>query len=146
MERYQAIHSPETKGRVGRLKDGRIGRLGWKGQTASTEDFVLNACAVELGLEVPGHPQAVVPQAPKYRSPGLDLNAEECAALVAYVRSLPGPVERRASSVAESNQISAGKTAFADDRLRELPRAEARRRRGDLQRPAAPRHGQRDGR
>ena len=69
----EARTSPETKGRVSRLKDGRIGRLGWKGQTANTEDFVLNACAVELGLEVPGHAQAVVPQAPKYRSPGLDL-------------------------------------------------------------------------
>ena len=71
--------SPETKGRVSRLKDGRIGRLGWKGQTANTEDFVLNACAVELGLEVPGHAQAVVPKAPKYRSPGLDLDTDECA-------------------------------------------------------------------
>ncbi len=107
----EARTSPDTKGRVGRLKDGRIGRLGWKGQTASTEDFVLNACAVELGLEVPGHAQAVVPQAPKYRSPGLDLDTDECAALVAYVRSLPAPVERR-STAAEANYIKAGKAVF----------------------------------
>jgi CxxC motif-containing protein (DUF1111 family) len=113
MERYQAMHTPETKGRTSRLKDGRIGRLGWKGQTANTEDFVLNACAVELGLEVPGHKQAVVPQAPKYRPPGLDLNADECDALVAYVRSLPKPVERRSSSPAESQLIASGKAAFA---------------------------------
>ena len=76
------------------VKDGRIGRLGWKGQVANVEDFVLNACAVELGLEVPGHHQAMIPQAPKYRTTGLDLTAEECNALVAYVRSLPKPVER----------------------------------------------------
>ena len=67
MAKRQAKESPETQGRVSRLKDGRIGRLGWKGQTANVEDFVLNACAVELGLEVPGHHQAMTPQAPKYR-------------------------------------------------------------------------------
>ena len=47
------------------LKDGRIGRLGWKGQTANTEDFVLNACAVELGLEVPGHHAGHDPAGPE---------------------------------------------------------------------------------
>jgi CxxC motif-containing protein (DUF1111 family) len=109
----EARTSPETKGHVSRVKDGRIGRLGWKGQTANTEDFVLNACAVELGLEVPGHSQAVIPQAPKYRAPGLDLNADECAALVSYVRSLPRPVERRSSNDAEAGPIKAGKALFA---------------------------------
>ena len=54
--------SPETQGRVSHVKDNRIGRLGWKGQVASVEDFVLNACAVELGLEVPEHHQAMSPQ------------------------------------------------------------------------------------
>jgi CxxC motif-containing protein (DUF1111 family) len=113
METYQAVHTPKTSGRASRLRDGRIGHLGWKGQTANTEDFVLDACAIELGLEVPGHPQAVSPRAPKYRAPGLDLNADECAALVAYVRSLPRPIERRATNADESNQIRSGRKAFA---------------------------------
>ena len=104
---------PEVRGRVSRLKDGRVGRLGWKGQTASTEDFVLTACAVELGLEVPGHEQAALPQAPKYRAGGLDLDADECAALVAYVRDLPAPVERKGSTREESRSLAAGKAAFA---------------------------------
>jgi CxxC motif-containing protein (DUF1111 family) len=108
----EARTSPETKGRASRLKDGRVGRLGWKGQTANTEDFVLNACAVELGLEVPGHSQAVIPQAPKYRPPGLDLNADECAALVAYVRSLPAPVERRPTDPTEAKYIQGGRALF----------------------------------
>ena len=103
LEKRQANESPGTRGRVSRLKDGRIGRLGWKGQTASVEDFVLNACAVEVGLEVPGHHQAMTPQAPKYRTDGLDLTSEECSALVAYVRSLPKPIERRPAAVAEAN-------------------------------------------
>jgi CxxC motif-containing protein (DUF1111 family) len=113
MERHQAMQTPDTKGRVSRLKDGRIGRLGWKGQTANTEDFVLNACAVELGLEVPGHHQAMTPQAPRYQPPGLDLTAEECNALVAYVRSLPRPVENRPSGAEESRPIEAGRSTFA---------------------------------
>jgi len=113
MAKRQAKKSPEIQGRVSRLKDGRVGRLGWKGQVANVEDFVLNACAVELGLEVPGHHQAMSPQAPKYQTTGLDLNAGECAALVAYVRSLPRPVERRPSSVEESKHLGAGKAMFS---------------------------------
>ena len=74
---------------------------------------MLNACAVELGLEVPGHSQALIPQAPKYRSPGLDLTADECAALVAYVRSLPAPAERRSTEPAEARHIKGGKALFA---------------------------------
>jgi len=109
----QAKESPEIQGRVSHVKDGRIGRLGWKGQVANVEDFVLNACAVELGLEVPGHHQAMIPQAPKYQASGLDLTSEECAALVAYVRSLPRPVERHASSVEEAKIHDAGKATFA---------------------------------
>ncbi|APW59508.1 di-heme oxidoredictase family protein [Paludisphaera borealis] len=109
----QAMETPDVKGRVSRLKDGRVGRLGWKGQTANVEDFVLNACAVEIGLEVPGHPQASSPQAPKYRTTGLDLTADECSSLVAYVRSLPRPIERQASGLAEAKHVAAGKAAFA---------------------------------
>jgi CxxC motif-containing protein (DUF1111 family) len=113
MAKKQAKESPEIQGRVSRVKDGRIGRLGWKGQMASVEDIVLNACAVELGLEVPGHHQAMSPQAPKYRTTGLDLTSEECDSLVAYVRSLPRPAERRPSNGAGSQHIDAGKATFA---------------------------------
>jgi CxxC motif-containing protein (DUF1111 family) len=112
LEKLQTKESPETRGRVSRLKDGRIGRLGWKAQTANVEDFVLNACAVEVGLEVPGHHQAMTPQAPKYRAEGLDLTSEECAALVTYVRSLPPPVERRPPAVADGKHLDAGRAAF----------------------------------
>jgi CxxC motif-containing protein (DUF1111 family) len=113
MAKRQAKESPEIQGRVSHVKDGRIGRLGWKGQVASVEDFVLNACAVELGLEVPGHHQATIPQAPKYRLTGLDLTSDECASLVEYVKSLPKPVERAASGADETKMLAAGKARFA---------------------------------
>ncbi|MEJ7636754.1 MAG: di-heme oxidoredictase family protein [Singulisphaera sp.] len=95
------------------MKDGRIGRLGWKGQTADTEEFVLTACAVEVGLEVPGHNQGISPQAPKYKAKGMDLSAEECASLTAYVRNLPRPAVREASSPEEAEYLRAGKASFA---------------------------------
>ena len=113
MAKAQAKQAPETAGRVARVSDGRVGRLGWKGQTANSEDFVLNACAVEVGLEVPGHSQAITPQAPRYKGPGLDLSQGECNSLVAYVRSLPRPVERETTNVAEAKFLGAGKAAFA---------------------------------
>ena len=112
MARKQAKETPEVAGRPARVKDGRIGRLGWKGQTANSEDFVLNACAVEVGLEVPGHSQAITPQAPRYKATGLDLSGTDCASLVAYVRSLPRPVERATTSAVEARFLGAGKAAF----------------------------------
>jgi len=60
---------PKVSGRVAREKNGRFG---WKAQKASLEEFVLTACAVELGLHVPGHQQPSPPHDPKYKSPGLD--------------------------------------------------------------------------
>jgi CxxC motif-containing protein (DUF1111 family) len=113
MAKHQAKESPETRGRVSHVKDGRVGRLGWKGQVASVEDFVLNACAVELGLEVPGHHQALIPQAPKYRASGLDLTTEECSSLVAYVKSLPRPDERQPFGDDEAKVQEAGRATFA---------------------------------
>ncbi len=88
-----AANQPErVRGRVSRTRDGKVGRFGWKAQTASLDEFVRAACANELGLEVAGHPQPASPLAPKEKAKGLDLDESECNALVAYVRSLPAPV------------------------------------------------------
>jgi mono/diheme cytochrome c family protein len=114
-EAARAKHSdfPDVAGRVSQLKDGRIGRFGWKAQTPSLRDFVLTACAVELGLEVPGHHQGGVPQRPNTTAKGLDLTAEECNDLVAYVRDLPRPVERRPPAASDAREIDAGRRLFA---------------------------------
>ena len=82
---------PQIKGRPSRLADGRVGRFGWKAQTASLGEFVRAAAAVEMGLEVPGHDQAADPRVPPLKASGLDMDAADCDALVAYVRSLPAP-------------------------------------------------------
>jgi CxxC motif-containing protein (DUF1111 family) len=103
---------PGIAGRVSRQKDGRIGRFGWKAQTPRLDDFVRTACAVELGLDVPGHHQGGLPQSPETKPTGLDLSDNECGALLAYVASLPKPTEIVATSVAERQKVTAGKAAF----------------------------------
>jgi len=99
-------------GRVARLKDGRVGRFGWKAQTATLREFTLQACATEIGLEVPGFPQAPPPWKTDYKAPGLDLSAEQCDALVKFVRSLPPPVRKPPETQQHAAEIAAGKTLF----------------------------------
>jgi CxxC motif-containing protein (DUF1111 family) len=101
-----------VKGRVSRLKDGRIGRFGWKAQTATLEDFVLSAAAGEIGLEVPGRHQAADPRLPGLAAAGLDMNQEECNLLIDYVRSLPAPVVTNGADDKDAAQIKAGEATF----------------------------------
>jgi CxxC motif-containing protein (DUF1111 family) len=104
--------SAGDKGRVSRLKDGRVGRFGWKAQTATLAEFVLSAAASEIGLEVPGHHQAGDPRLPGLGAPGLDMSQEECDALVAYVRGLPAPVVRDPADAQEAARVKAGEATF----------------------------------
>jgi CxxC motif-containing protein (DUF1111 family) len=112
LERVARRQPLAARGRVHRLKDGRIGRFGWKAQVASLEDFVLSACANELGLEVPGHHQAASPLDPAATARGLDLTRDDCDALVAYVRSLPPPVVLLPSQARGSAAVAKGRSRF----------------------------------
>jgi CxxC motif-containing protein (DUF1111 family) len=102
----------EIAGRVSRQKDGRIGRFGWKAQTATLAEFALSAAATEIGLEVPGHHQAADPRLPGLGAKGLDMAETECSALVSYVRGLPAPVVREPADEAEASQVKAGEATF----------------------------------
>src|SRR5206468_3968615 len=84
--REAVLRSDSTvRGRLSIQKDGRVGRFGWKAQTASLKEFVESACAMELGLEVPTHHQAKPPLDFSKKVPGLDLTQDECDALTAFV-------------------------------------------------------------
>jgi CxxC motif-containing protein (DUF1111 family) len=84
-----------TAGRALLLADRRVGRFGWKAQAADLSDFVQAACANELGLGNPGHPQPTPLSAgPPSRPPGLDLSQYQCDQLTAFCASLPRPVLR----------------------------------------------------
>jgi CxxC motif-containing protein (DUF1111 family) len=104
---------PEIAGRVARQKDGRIGRFGWKAQTIGLNDFVRTACAVELGLDVPGHPQGGLPRSPHRKAKGLDLTDSQCTSLVAYVGALPPPIQRPSSDPTEERMIADGRRLFS---------------------------------
>jgi RNA polymerase sigma factor (sigma-70 family) len=104
---------PSVRGRFNRTPEGRIGRFGWKAQIASLHEFVRAACANELGLEVPGHPQATAPFASTQPAKGLDMNDAECDALVAYVRALPAPLAVDPSGPQGSADLREGRRLFA---------------------------------
>src|SRR5579863_653275 len=104
---------PEISGRVARLKDGKIGRFGWKSQKARLHDFTMTACAVELGLNVPDQPQAGAPLSPDYQPAGFDLNQEECLALVAFVKDLPAPVRTGGDVGLVAEAVNQGEQLFA---------------------------------
>lgn len=83
------VDFPEISGRVARTPEGRVARFGWKGDVADLHAFVTRACAVEVGLEVPGASQ--LPTADGVRAPAYDLPLDDVVALTSFVASLPRP-------------------------------------------------------
>jgi CxxC motif-containing protein (DUF1111 family) len=112
--RRQAMSPPwqRVRGRVARQLDGRIGRFGWKAQAATLDEFVLTACAVELGLEVPGRHQGIDPRHPTDGAKGLDLSRAECDSLTSFVRGLTPPAQLLPETPEEAKRIDAGWLAF----------------------------------
>ena len=105
---------PEIAGRVAKTKTGEIGRFGWKGQTASLGEFVETACAVELGLEVPGRPQGtrVLGASDAGRDSGIDLDLEDCQSLTRFLAALPEPDRARSRNYDVVADRVAGKVIF----------------------------------
>jgi hypothetical protein len=99
-------------GRLRRLPDGRLGKFGWKGQAATLEDFVANACSNELGLGTPAMAQAKPLARPDYPTSAPDLNRKQFNSLVAFVSTLPRPVEAEPSEPAARTQAAEGKKLF----------------------------------
>jgi CxxC motif-containing protein (DUF1111 family) len=100
-------------GRAHRLANGKIGRFGWKAQTASLSEFVVAACANELGLGNPSQAQPVPLGKQDYRTVGLDLTTEQCDQITAFVASLPKPVENLPEDPAAQIHVHAGKRLFS---------------------------------
>jgi CxxC motif-containing protein (DUF1111 family) len=101
-------------GRALRRPGGRVGHFGWKAQSSSLSDFVTAACANELGLGNPGQAQPRPLGAPGYQPPGLDLTAEQCDQITAFVASLPRPEERLPERPAIRDDAPAGKKLFTE--------------------------------
>jgi CxxC motif-containing protein (DUF1111 family) len=99
-------------GRLRILPDGRLGKFGWKAQAATLEDFVATACSNELGLGTPSKEQAKPLSRPDYPASAPDLNRKQFNSLVAFVATLPKPVEVAPSNPAELTQATEGKKLF----------------------------------
>jgi len=113
LERSQDDRSDDLGGRVARTASGAVGRFGWRGQVGSLREFVVSACAMELGLQNEKHPQALDPLDPKNRLKGNDLTRDQCDALSAYVASLPAPVRIEPASPKDAEHVGRGEQLFA---------------------------------
>src|SRR5262249_13929338 len=99
-------------GRVSRLRDGRAGKFGWKGQTATLSEFVQAACANELGLGNRNHPQPAPLRQPNYKPAGLDLSQEQCNQITAFVASLDRPTQQLPADATGKADAMAGRKLF----------------------------------
>jgi CxxC motif-containing protein (DUF1111 family) len=121
LEQRQAAMTGKVRGRVPRAANGKVGRFGWRGQTESLHEFVLGACAVELGLEAPGRPQPVDPLRVRFddsgraHSPGrgaLDITDEQCQSLTGFVAHLPPPQRMTPTDPAAAEMAARGEERF----------------------------------
>src|SRR5436190_7514458 len=95
--RDQTEKTPWITGRAPGANGGQ-GWYGWRAQIASLDDFVRSACAIEMGLNVPGFDEPESPvkievtskRAQRTKS-RFDLTDEQCTSLTSFVRSLPRP-------------------------------------------------------
>jgi CxxC motif-containing protein (DUF1111 family) len=99
-------------GRVRTLPDGRIGKFGWRGQFATLEEFVATACANEIGLGTPSVPQAKPLGARFTPDVQPDLDRGQFRSLVAFVKTLPRPVETTPADPVEQASAERGKELF----------------------------------
>ncbi len=83
------------------MRDGQIGRFGWKAQVAKLQDFVMTACANELGLEVPGHHQAASPVDNEARVKALKASQDELLRVVASALGTQVPARPQATAILE---------------------------------------------
>jgi CxxC motif-containing protein (DUF1111 family) len=119
----QTEKTPWITGRAPGTANGP-GWYGWRSQIASLDGFVRSACAIEMGLSVPGFEEPENPVAavtlkeatgkkgrkPKARS--YDLTDEQCTSLTSFVRSLPRPQEMEETDYRQAIHAR-GKTLFS---------------------------------
>jgi CxxC motif-containing protein (DUF1111 family) len=98
---------------VGRVRNvaGGIGKFGWKAQFATLKEFVAAACANELGLGTPMSEQAKPLTGPE-RTAAPDLDRKQFRALVAFVKTLPKPVEAVPDDATRQAAAVRGKEVF----------------------------------
>jgi CxxC motif-containing protein (DUF1111 family) len=111
-EEYGGGDRLRVLGRVSRVAGSRLGRFGWKAQSGRLADFVRMACASELGLDNPGHRQAVPLFDSQLKPKRNDLTDLQCNQMTMFVASLPRPEERIPADPAAAAEAASGKKLF----------------------------------
>jgi CxxC motif-containing protein (DUF1111 family) len=106
-----------VSGRLPRTIDGSSAWFGWRGHVQHLPEFVLNACANELGLAVnnrvqPPSPLATAKNASRRSSQSLDLTNSQVVALVKYVEKLPRPEQQFPANHRDLDEVYAGERVF----------------------------------
>ncbi|MDA8967777.1 hypothetical protein N9F76_00640 [bacterium] len=112
MARQQKKH-PEISGRPATLPDGRFGRFGWRGNTASLLDFCDQACAAEVGLETQRKPQPTDPTLPSYKNPDKDISDDQIRTITAFMAALPAPIRKLPQDSEDRQAALHGEELFA---------------------------------
>jgi CxxC motif-containing protein (DUF1111 family) len=118
MQHRQAAKAGGVSGRAPRAANGHVGRFGWRGQTENLHEFVLGACAIELGLEAPGRSQPIDPLRVRFDRPvslgrdGLDISDEQCQSLTQFVAHLPPPRRLTPTDSGEAEMAAQGEKQF----------------------------------
>jgi mono/diheme cytochrome c family protein len=106
-----ALQSKENPRVTGRF----VGRFGWRGQVNDLGQFIRGACAVELGLQVSTHAQAVDPlpgAAQPISRETIDLTDVDCEDLTAFVAGLPAPRRIEPTDLQQAVAIQNGELLF----------------------------------
>lgn len=90
IQTQQAKRDDGISGRIANVGSNRVGRFGWRGQTARLEDFVAGACRNEMGLQIRGQHELQDPLAP---NPNLSNDLPNIAVhqLTKFISLLPAP-------------------------------------------------------
>ena len=100
-------------GRPHYLANGSVGKFGWKGQAATLEEFVAGACSNELGLGTRSKEQAKPLHRPDYPTAAPDLSRKQFNGLVAFVSTLPRPIEILPDDPVARERAALGKQLFS---------------------------------
>jgi len=104
------------KGQVGRLRilpNGSCGKFGWKSQSSTLHEFVAGACASELGLSNSFASQHQPRRFQSDSSARDDMTADQIAAMVKFVGSLPAPRQVLPDDPAQRARIAHGGKLFS---------------------------------
>jgi cytochrome c peroxidase len=112
MREFQLDFHTIPPGRPRILPDGRVGRFGWKAQHATLKEFVAAACANEIGLGNPLMEQARPLSRPNAGQATPDLDDKQFSDLVAFVDTLPRPVEILPDDPTKHDAAARGKELF----------------------------------